>query len=220
MNQRLIFRVVAFVLAGYFAFRTIVMGAYFLDEGRWGGSLMFLSNWNLLINFIMASCALYKEYKPKFNFHNLLLPASMGINIIVVILYWVLRAMGAFGDGTEDGWDVFDHLRNLYVHLGTTIILFIEAIFFNKIFGNLKQEYGGYMVIFISYIIWMEAFVAPNNEEPCGSVSCGFPYLFINDLSVTGRTIFYFGVWMLGNFAWAFSYYLYQYKERNWNTIE
>ena len=86
MNQRLIFRVVAFVLAGYFAFRTIVMGAYFLDEGRWGGSLMFLSNWNLLINFIMASCALYKEYEPKFNSHNLLLPASMVINIIVVIL--------------------------------------------------------------------------------------------------------------------------------------
>ena len=88
MNQKLIFRGVAFVLAGYFAFRTIVMGAYFLDEGRWGGSLMFLSNWNLLINFIIASCALYKEYDGKFNSHNLLLPASMGINIIVVILYW------------------------------------------------------------------------------------------------------------------------------------
>ena len=43
---------------------------------------------------------------------------------------------------------------------------------------------------------------------------------FPDHTTVTGRTIFYFGVWMLGNFAWAFSYYLYQYKERNWNSIE
>ena len=226
MEQRRIFRTVAFVLIAYYAINSAILGTYMLARGLdlWGGGLIFLSNWNLVVNLVIAGCALYREYDKNFIGYQPLLAASMGLNIIVVLLYWVLRAMGAFGDGIEDDWELVDHIRNIYIHLGTSVFLFIEAIFFNKPFQDLKKEYAIYMAIFVSYILWMEFFVSPNNPDwNCSETradSCGFPYLFLNDLSEMGRLIFYFGVWILGNGALAFSYYLYNYKERNWSSEE
>ena len=57
MNNRLIFRAVAFTLAFYFFVRNIIYGSYVIQiEGAtWGGGLRFLTNWNLLLNFIIAT---------------------------------------------------------------------------------------------------------------------------------------------------------------------
>ena len=48
--------------------------------------------------------------------------------------------------------------------------------------------FGG---IFLAYIIWLEFFLQLRNNIPCGSISCGFPYLFLNYLDYVGRLIFY-----------------------------
>ncbi len=37
----------------------------------------------------------------------------------------------------------------------------------------------------------MEFVLQLKNNIPCGTVSCGFPYLFLNDLDYIGRLIFY-----------------------------
>ena len=104
MEQRTIFRIVAFVLIAYYAINSALLGTYMLARGwdLWGGGLIFLSNWNLVLNLVIAGCALYREYDKNFVAYRPLLAASMGLNIIVVLLYWVLRAMGAFGEGIEE----------------------------------------------------------------------------------------------------------------------
>ncbi len=76
-NGRLIFRSVAFVLALYFFITNIILGFYILRAGSWGGGLKFLTNWNLLLNFIIACCALVNERDRKFVSYYFVLPASM-----------------------------------------------------------------------------------------------------------------------------------------------
>ena len=88
------------------------------------------------------------------------------------------------------------------MHFGTSVILFVEVLFYSETFKNVKKEFSVFAMIFISYIIWMEFFVQANNDFPCGSVSCGFPYLFLNYLEVVGRLVFYLIVLILGCLSW------------------
>ena len=200
-NKRLIFRAVAFGLAFYFFVTNIILGFYILKAGTWGGGLKFLTNWNLLLNFIIAVCALINEKDSKFNSYYFLLPGSMVLNVLVFLLYWLIKLFGGFG-AAESGWTIFNVLKDYYMHFGTSIFLFVEVLFYSKAFENLKIEYSVFTSVFIAYIIWMEFFVQVNNDIPCGTVSCGFPYLFLNDLNYIGRIIFYLIVWTMGNLSW------------------
>ena len=201
MFNRRNFRILAFGLTFYFFITNIILGFYVLKAGSWGGGLKFLTNWNLLLNFIIATCALLNERDSKFNSHYFLLPASMVLNILVFALYWIIKLLGGFG-AAESGWGLITVLKDYYMHFGTSVFLFIEVLFYSKAFQNWKKEYSVYMGIFISYIIWMEFFVQIKNDIPCGTVSCGFPYLFLNNLDYIGRIIFYIIVWTLGHLSW------------------
>jgi|TARA_Y100001001_G_scaffold133807_1_gene134086 hypothetical protein len=202
MEQRTIFRIVAFTLALYFFITNIILGSYVLSAGSWGGGLKFLTNWNLLLNFIIASCALLNERNSKFVSYYLLLPGSMVLNVLVFLLYWVIKLFGGFG-AAASGWTMVDVLKDYYMHFGTSALLFAEVLFYSKAFQDWKREYSVFTMIFMSYIIWMEFFVQINNDVPCGTVSCGFPYLFLNYLDYVGRIIFYIVVWILGNLSWV-----------------
>ena len=200
-NGRLIFRSVAFVLTLYFFITNIILGFYILKAGSWGGCLKFLTNWNLLLNFIIACCALINERDRKFVSYYFILPASMVLNVLVFILYWVIKLLGGFG-AAESGWSIFDVLKDYYMHFGTSVFLFVEVLFYSKAFQDFKKEFSAFGMIFVGYICWMEFFVQVNNDFPCGDISCGCPYLFLNYLDVTGRLIFYLIVLILGVVAW------------------
>ena len=172
-----------------------------MNAGTWGGGLKFLTNWNLLLNFIIAGCALLNERDSTFTRHYFLLPASMVLNVLVFALYWIIKLLGGFGDA-QSGWTFVNVLKDYYMHFGASVILFIEVLFYSKAFQDLKKEYSVFMGIFIAYIVWMEFFVQLKNDIPCGSVSCGFPYLFLNNLDNVGRIIFYIIVWIMGHLSW------------------
>jgi len=201
MFNRRNFRLVAFALALYFFITNIIIGNYVLNAGTWGGGLKFLTNWNLLLNFIIAGCALLNERDSTFTRHYFLLPASMVLNVLVFALYWIIKLLGGFGDA-QSGWTFVNVLKDYYMHFGASVILFIEVLFYSKAFQDLKKEYSVFMGIFIAYIVWMEFFVQLKNDIPCGSVSCGFPYLFLNNLDNVGRIIFYIIVWIMGHLSW------------------
>ena len=201
MFNRRNFRIVAFGLTLYFFIKNILIGDYVLNAGSWGGGLKFLTNWNLLFNFIIASCALLNERDSKFVSYYFLLPASMVLNVLVFLLYWVIKLFGGFGDA-ESGWTIIDVLKDYYMHFGTSVFLFFEVLFYSETFKNVKREFSVFALIFISYIIWMEFFVAPHNADSCETVSCGFPYLFLNYLDATGRIVFYIIVLILGVLSW------------------
>ena len=213
MSNRRIFRIVALTLVGYYWLLAIVIGGDGPAAGRWAGGLSFLSNWNLTLNLVVALGAIKYEFDGQKRLDIPILGAAMGINIIVVLLFWVLRAMGALGE--VQAYDSFAALfQNYYVHLGTSIILFVEAVHYSQPFEDWKRSYGIYMVLFFGYIFWMEAFVSQRDNFPCGEVSCGFPYEFLNDLTTTGRIIFYGGIFAMGNLAFAGSYWLAQFWEQ------
>ncbi len=200
-NKRLIFRSIAFLLTLYFFITNIVLGFYILEAGDWGGGLKFLTNWNLLLNFIITCCALLNERNPEFVSHYVLLPASMVLNVLVFLLYWIIKLLGGFGAG-EAGWTIVEVLKDYYMHFGTSVFLFVEVLFYSKAFTYFKNEFAVFVAIFIGYISWMELFLSANNDEPCGSLTCGFPYLFLNDLDNFGRIIFYLIVLIMGTFSW------------------
>ena len=215
MDERRVFRIVALALVGYYWLLAIVSPDGPAAE-RWAGGLSFLSNWNLTLNLLVALGAIKHEFDGQKRLDEPFIAAAMGVNIIVMLLYWVLRAMGALGEvGAYDSFA--DMFQNYYVHLGTSIILFTEAVFYSRPFENWKRSYGVYMVIFFGYIFWMEAFVSQRDDFPCGEIlvdNCGFPYEFLNGLTSSGRAIFYAGVWIMGNLGFAASYRLVRYQAR------
>ncbi len=216
MSNRRIFRIVALALVGYYWVQAIVIGPDGDDAERWAGGLSFLSNWNLTLNLLVALCAIKHEFDGQRRLDEPILAAAMGVNIIVMLLYWVLRAMEKLGEVVA--YDSFaDMFENYYVHLGTSVILFAEAVFYSRPFVDWKRSYGIYMVIFFGYIFWMEAFVSQRDGFPCGKTlvdNCGFPYEFLNDLTNSGRAIFYAGVWIMGNLGFAASFWLVRYHAR------
>tara|TARA_B100001287_G_scaffold250617_1_gene231264 strand:+ start:193 stop:843 length:651 start_codon:yes stop_codon:yes gene_type:complete len=195
------FRILAFGLTLYFFVTNIVIGNYVLNAGTWGGGLKFLTNWNLLLNFIIAGCALQNERNSKFNSYYFLLPGSMVLNALVFLLYWIIKLLGGFGSA-PGGWTMIHVLKDYYMHFGTSVFLFAEVMLFSKAFTNLKKELPVFGGIFIAYIIWIEFFLQLRNNTPCGTVSCGFPYPFLNDLDYIGRLIFYGIVLIMGVVSW------------------
>jgi len=195
------FRILAFGLTLYFFVTNIVIGNYVLNAGTWGGGLKFLTNWNLLLNFIIAGCALQNERNSKFNSYYFLLPGSMVLNVLVFLLYWIIKLLGGFGSA-PGGWTMIHVLKDYYMHFGTSVFLFAEVMLFSKAFTNLKKELPVFGGIFIAYIIWIEFFLQLRNNTPCGTVSCGFPYPFLNDLDYIGRLTFYGIVLIMGVVSW------------------
>ena len=150
-NGRLIFRSVAFVLALYFFITNIILGFYILRAGSWGGGLKFLTNWNLLLNFIIACCALINERDRKFVSYYFVLPASMVLNVLVFILYWLIKLLGGFGAG-ESGWSIFDVLKDYYMHFGTSVFLFVEVLFYSKAFQDFRREFSVFGMVFVGFV--------------------------------------------------------------------
>ena len=218
-RTRRVFRSVALALIAYYWFMGLIIGPVDENADRWAGGFSFLSNWNLTLNLVVALGAIMNEFGGRDRFDKPILAAAMGVNIIVLILYWTLKALGQLGE-VEAYDSFFDMFRDYYIHGITSVFLFGEAVFYSEPFEDWRRSYGIFMAIFFGYIIWMEAVVSRLDDFPCGKESCGFPYEFLNDLNTTGRLIFYFGVWMLGNLAYGFSYWLVKYKERNWKSIE
>ena len=138
-NGRLIFRSVAFVLAVYFFITNIILGFYILRAGSWGGGLKFLTNWNLLLNFIIACCALINERDRKFVSYYFVLPASMVLNVLVFILYWLIKLLGGFGAG-ESGWSIFDVLKDYYMHLELRCFCSWRFYFIRKLSKTLEEN--------------------------------------------------------------------------------
>ena len=202
MNNRLIFRLVAFALVFYFFTAFLIFDTYAdqIEGGTWSGGFRFLTNWGICLNLIVAICALINERDSEFTSYYIILPAVMVINVLIFLLYWLIRLVGGFG--TQEGETISEVLIDYYAHFGTSVFLFYEVILYSKAFSNPSREASIFGFIFAAYLVWMEFFVQINNTAPCGLVSCGFPYEFLNDLDYIGRVIFYFVCLLLGIGSW------------------
>ena len=171
-----------------------------------GGGLKYLTNWVLTLNLIVAFDAIIFEVTRKVKLFNSIISATIAMNIVVIALYWGMRSVDeTLLDVNTEKWTLLQWIWDSYLHWGMALIVLIEAIIFNSIYDKLIRAYTVLIVIFLGYIFWIETFVSQYNTDPCGSINCGFPYPFLNDLNISERTIFYLGVWILGTLSFFFS---------------
>ncbi|MBL42488.1 MAG: hypothetical protein CMM49_07510 [Rhodospirillaceae bacterium] len=204
---RLPFRAITLILVIYFWWLGVGNGLYIgASSGymtNWGGGLRYLTNWVLILNLLVAVNAVMNEHLERTPF-NFIIPATLSMNFVVIALYWGLRIIDkSYLDVNTEDWSTFEWLWDFYLHWGMSILLLIELFFFNKSSSKTISSYFTLMVIFFSYIFWIELIIMPNNDEPCGNYTCGFPYPFLNEMELSDRNIFYFGVWVLGTVSFV-----------------
>ena len=209
ITSRTIFRIMALGLAAFFWWLGIGSGFFIDQANEWGGGLKYLTNWVLTLNLLVAIRAFLTELVDRFPGVNTLLSSTMVMNIVVLVLYWGLQFLDqSLLNVNTDDWSLFYWVWDIYLHGGMAIILFVEGIFFNHPFSSRIRSYSLVLFIFISYIFWLEVFISHYNLTPCGTISCGFPYPFLNNLESLQRTFFYFGVWILGTVSFFISYFM------------
>ena len=214
-----IFRIFALFLASYFWWLGIGEDLYILSSSgeikNWGGGLRYLTNWVLTLNLIIAINAIILEFNKKFSLLNFIYIPTLSMNLVIIVLYWGMRSVDkTLLDIDNSDWSIFQIAWDYYLHWGMSIIVFTEAIFFSNKTSKLKIEYITLMSVFLGYIFWIEIFISKFNQYPCGKISCGFPYPFLNEYSNKERIIFYLIVWFIGTSSFIISKTIYSFINR------
>ena len=138
-------RAVTLLLAIYFWWLGIGNGLYigastgYLEN--WGGGFRYLTNWVLTLNLLLASNAIINEFFKKSPL-NLIIPATLSMNFVVIILYWGLRILDqSYLDVNTEEWTLFEWFWDFYLHWGMTILVLIEILFFNRSYIKIISSY-------------------------------------------------------------------------------
>ena len=187
-----LFRIASLSLLSYF---------WWIGVGSFGGEkFVYLTNWVMTLNIGLAAHALISSQINFLKiFHSTYLPIA-SLNIFIVILYWGLRAADPSFLGVDTTeWSIFYWVWDIYLHLGMTIFVLIEVLLLSTRRSPIMSAYVCLVLVFIGYIIYLEIYVSQVFNTPCGSLGCGFPYPFLNELDYSGRAKFYGGVFLLGS---------------------
>ena len=181
----LAYRLVVFILA--LSFWLYYVGRHPFDAtGGW----RYLTNWGHSLNLLALTWALGSHKMPVLQQQNPILPTALTMGSIVVILYWSLYIMDP---ALVNGANPLPWYSEWYMHLGSTVTVFVEGLILNQSPREPRRALLPLAAVATCYIMWVE-FVVPNyNNKPCGLTTdvCGYPYPFLNDLSVTSRYVLY-----------------------------
>ena len=178
------YRWFVFLLAlGYFILEFFTTG-----KSDFGAQFRYLTIWGLTANLIVAWLMLRYSMGWSDKTYNAFVSASVVLGAIVVFMYWKLY----FTDPKlVNGDSVMPWYQEYYLHLGSQILMMIDAFFILGAFRRLTATFAAMMVIFLGYIAWIELLVGPLNSFPEGSATSGLPYPFLNDMATGPRMIFY-----------------------------
>lgn len=173
------------ITLGYFLYRF-----YETSPGYFGAQFRFLTIWALTASTISAGLMLRYSVGWSDRRHEVLPSVAVVLNATVVLMYWKIYFQDPtlfYGaDGTPSPWH-----QEYFLHaLGPALQIF-DAMFILGAFRPIRRIAAWVAFIPVAYIVWIEALVSPMNERPIGSVTTGLPYLFLNNMDVSGRTTFY-----------------------------
>jgi hypothetical protein len=155
---------------------------------NFGIQFRYLTIWGLTGAMVSS----YLLYRSKLNnlpeTYHAFISAIAVLNAMVVFLYWKLY----FIDPSLVNYSgSIVWFQEYYLHaLGPLLIIF-DALFFNKSFSQIKKGALTIVGICLFYVVWTEALTAPFNATPVGSVTKGFPYPFLNNMTFSERLGFY-----------------------------
>jgi len=178
------YRWIVFLLAlGYFILEFFTTGS-----SDFGWQFRYLTIWGLTANLVVAAMMLRYSLGLSEKTYNPFVSASVVLGVVVVFMYWKLY----FTDPKlVNGDSVMPWYQEYYLHLGSQILMMIDAFFILGAFRRLGATFVVMLVIFLAYIGWTELLVQPLNIYPEGSATSGLPYPFLNDMQTIPRMIFY-----------------------------
>ncbi|MEO1639475.1 MAG: hypothetical protein AAFU41_09545 [Pseudomonadota bacterium] len=205
INPRLIFRWTAFLLAGGYCLRMLILG----DWGPFGGPLRFLTVWALFCSFFAFSRMMAIEEGRSEKRWDGFVSMTVVLNTMVVFLYWRLFLADP-ASVTRDG-QLGELYLELYLHGLGPALQIIDALFIHRSFRRLGAAVGWLVGVIGAFLLWSELVLQPLNTTPSGSVTSGLPYPFLNSLAFADRAVFYasnfaVGLVLLGIYAgiaWA-----------------
>lgn len=183
---------------GVLSYRILVFSSalfymiYILIVSDWtqpGGPSRYLTVWGLFFSLLISWRVLQNSRGRGNNRWDVFVSSSAIINAMVVFLYWKLffeDPMSVTTNGQLDVW-----WREYYMHLVGPVLMWIDALFINRVFQKVKKTILWLMGTITTYIVWIEFVVRPLNDSPVGKVTNGLPYPFLNDLFLFDRLSFY-----------------------------
>lgn len=183
----LTYRLVALTLA--LGFWVYYVGRHPFDAtGGW----RYLTNWGHSANLLALGWALGSNWVPRLQRANPILPVALTLGTVVVILYWSLYLMDP---ALVNGKNPLPWYSDWYMHLGSTVTVYIEAFLLNKRPKDKLFAMRPLAAVALLYIVWADRIVPLYNSKPCGLTTtvCGYPYPFLNDLTAPSRIALYLG---------------------------
>lgn len=183
---------------GVLSYRILVFSSalfymiYILIVSDWtqpGGPSRYLTVWGLFFSLLISWRVLQNSRGRGNNRWDVFVSSSAIINAMVVFLYWKLffeNPMSVTTNGQLDVW-----WREYYMHLVGPVLMWIDALFINRVFQKVKKTILWLTGTITTYIVWIEFVVRPLNDSPVGKVTNGLPYPFLNDLFLFDRLSFY-----------------------------
>ena len=183
---------------GVLSYRILVFSSalfymiYILIVSDWtqpGGPSRYLTVWGLFFSLLISWRVLQNSRGRGNNRWDVFVSSSAIINAMVVFLYWKLffeNPMSVTTNGQLDVW-----WREYYMHLVGPVLMWIDALFINRVFQKVKKTILWLTGTITTYIVWIEFVVRPLNDSPVGKATNGLPYPFLNDLFLFDRLSFY-----------------------------
>lgn len=185
ISPRLIFRWIAFLLAGGYCIRMLIFGGW----PEFGGPFRFLTVWALFFSFFAFSRIMAIEEGRSDRRWDGFVSMTAVINTMVVILYWRLF----FADPasvTPNGQLAAWHLE-IYLHLVGPLLQVIDSIFIHRSYRRLGPAIAWLFGVIAFYLTLAELLFQRLNATPAGTVTSGLPYPFLNSLEFAERAVFY-----------------------------
>ncbi len=178
------FRWAVFLAAAGFFTHSVLTSSW-----DFGGPFRYLTIWALTLSLFVAGRVLMISYGKSDQRFDALVSATAVVNAMVVFLYWRLY----FADPmsvTPNG-QLGDPVREFYMHGFGPLLMWIDAVFINRVFRRLWSGAIWLVGIVAAYVVWTETLVQRFNAEPLGAVTSGLPYRFLNNLELADRAGFY-----------------------------
>ncbi len=184
------------------AMRTIRWGIFALTAGffvfklftaNWdyvGGHFRFLTIWALTFSALSSWFMLRLSMGWATARREVFASVTVVLNLTVVLMYWKIYfedpSLFYGADGQPGPW-----YEEYFLHaLGPALQVF-DALILLGAFTQMKRVAAYVTALPIAYLIWIEFIISPLNDGPVGSVTTGLPYLFLNNMDVAGRAMFY-----------------------------
>lgn len=181
----LIFRLIVFALAVFYALRMVVTNPL-IEEPF--GPFRWLTYWANLAAVACAWFMLGRSRGTHVRRHDGLVSATAVVGAMVVYLYWSLYFDDPLNVNTDQPGPAW---TEYYYHLAGPLLLWIDALFILRAFRAPLRAVGWLVGLIAAWLTFIELAVQPLNDTPAGSVTSGLPYPFLNNMTLDERLPFY-----------------------------